>query len=456
MSNFHASIGNRLLSLVVMFALVACGGGSEGPAGTPTSGDIASASIADGNFQVATVATDLPRPLIAVLLDGAGQVVAGKGVSFVVTVGSGTVFAGFAVSDAKGVVRERWTLGTKSGTQKLELRAVDATGAARTYATFEATATAATPKAITLISGDGQNGVQLQQLTAPIEVRVTDEYLNPVSGTRISFNSNDGGTAAPASVTTNAQGLAQTMWSLGAPIGLQTLIASTPGLTPATFTAISSSSEPRVKKVSGDSQTVAQYSFTSQPISVMVTLPDGRPCNGCEVLFSKTASNGVRMPSVFSNEAGIATLPPGYAGSPFSEPNVSGLYFGLLGQQTVTATVLDLGSVTFNVNVVQNPRFYDGLFTCITTGYGFNMIVSGENIVTLGGYIGSTSSAILNEVDGSLAGAAMVFTPNTPFGINIIGRITIDADQQGLASGTYTIDAAFGLPPGVWSCNRQK
>ena len=454
-SSSLTSIDKLFIFASAIVGVVACGGGSGNEPGQPANNEIASISIAGGNLQTATVATELPNPLLAVLLNSAGQPVTGKSVSFVATSGSGSVFAGFAVSDVGGVVRERWTLGTKVGVQRVEVRGVDASGLARTYASFDANATAGPPKSIASLSGSSQTGAQLSQLPAPLRVRVTDEYLNPVPGLLISFVASDGGNTTPANATTDSRGEAETNWTLGNRIGQQSMVASALSTVTTSFSANATSSAPRVEKIAGDFQSVNQYSFTSQPMSVRVTLPNGSLCVSCDITFAKAATAGARTPVVPTASNGIATLPAGYSRSNFSEANVVGLYFPTRGQEQITVTASGLGSASFTVNVGQNPRIYDGLYICNAPAYGFNMIVAGSSITTIGGYTGSTGTGSLNESDGSLTGFAFTFTPNTPFGINLVGRITVGADQKALGSGTYSIDAIFGQPPGTWSCPRQ-
>jgi hypothetical protein len=71
--------------------------------------------------------------------DGKGHPVKGQLVNFVVVEGGGTVFAGSAITDNKGVAQDYWTLGCCES-QALEVRAVDpTTGKKYTYARFTAT-----------------------------------------------------------------------------------------------------------------------------------------------------------------------------------------------------------------------------------------------------------------------------------------------------------------------------
>src|SRR5947209_1052713 len=71
----------------------------------------------------ATVGTTIT--VSAKILDSASVAVPNQVVNFVATAGGGTVFAAAVQSSAAGVVANQWTLGTKAGTQSLEIRWVE-------------------------------------------------------------------------------------------------------------------------------------------------------------------------------------------------------------------------------------------------------------------------------------------------------------------------------------------
>ena len=131
--------------LVLTLAILGCR-----DATTPA-GPLAQVQLVSGGGQIGVVHTTLPDPIVARLHDAQGRVVRGQLVNFVVVQGGGHVFAGSAISNANGEVREVWTLGDVSGAQALEVRAVDqATGTPVVFARIEATAEAAPATAVWL------------------------------------------------------------------------------------------------------------------------------------------------------------------------------------------------------------------------------------------------------------------------------------------------------------------
>jgi hypothetical protein len=108
------------------------------PAGPEISPEL-SLAIVSGDSQIGAPGTELPLPLTAVVQDARGRPVRNQLVNFQITAGGGSVFAGAAVSDRDGVVREWWTLGPEPGVNTLEARAVHpATGEKLVFATFTA------------------------------------------------------------------------------------------------------------------------------------------------------------------------------------------------------------------------------------------------------------------------------------------------------------------------------
>lgn len=94
--------------------------------------------------------------------------------------------------------------------------------------------------AIAVSAGNNQSDVLGDTLADSVEVRVTNSRGNPVTGAAVTWAvTAGGGTVAPTTSTTNADGIARAKWVLGgAGIGANTLTATVGGVaTPATFTA---------------------------------------------------------------------------------------------------------------------------------------------------------------------------------------------------------------------------
>ncbi len=226
-------------------------GPSNGPqAGEATAGDLqatfsataqtvpAALVILAGNGQDVTVGTDAVPPSVRVD-DAGGNRLGGVTVTFQVTQGTSTLTEGAnsgtavtAVTDASGIATlDAWSIGTVAGVQQVT---VSVSGVAPRI--VSATARAGAAAAFVKVSGDGQTGPASSSLPQPVVVRVEDTWGNPKSGVSVTFTPGSG-SVLPASSVTNAQGQAQTLWTLGSSQGTQFLSATTGGLAPLNFSA---------------------------------------------------------------------------------------------------------------------------------------------------------------------------------------------------------------------------
>ena len=176
-----------------------------------------------------SVNTGAPFAFSAVGLDAAGATVAGTPIVYTVldparaTLASSTAGAGTA-------------LGVR-GTARVVAQLIN--GAADT-ATLTINPVAS---AIVAVSGNGQSGIvgkpTPRTLAQPLVVRVTAADGLGVAGVPVTFAAADGGSVTPATVTTDANGNAQTSWTLGLTALSQTASASAAGLagSPVAFSA---------------------------------------------------------------------------------------------------------------------------------------------------------------------------------------------------------------------------
>ena len=199
----------------------------------------ASLDIVSGDDQQGVVGTELANPLVARVEDANGLPIIGQLVNFRVTSGAGSVFAGSGLTNAQGIVQDRWTLGTSTAdSQRVEARAVDPnTGARIVFSTFRATPLPGPAHSVTKASGDAQTGTLGAALTDSLAAGVVDSFGNPVPGVTVAWASAAGnGEVSPAMSVTNAQGVAKTRWTLGARMDVPHSVTATVGaLTPATF-----------------------------------------------------------------------------------------------------------------------------------------------------------------------------------------------------------------------------
>ena len=160
--------------------------------------------IVSGNAQTAPPGTELPAPVVVKVTDANGTGIANQIVNFRVVSGGGSVFAGVAKTNATGIAKEFWTLGSQAGEQKLEARAVDGgTGGKLVYASF--TATAGTPPPTSTVAS-----VVVTPATASVEVSKTVQLsaaARDAQGTAVSGATITWATLNPGLASVSTSGL---------------------------------------------------------------------------------------------------------------------------------------------------------------------------------------------------------------------------------------------------------
>jgi hypothetical protein len=191
-----------------------------------------------GDAQQGQVASVLPESIAVRIVDAQDQPLARIEVEFEVMSGGGVVSEAVVSTDAEGIARSRWTLGTSTGVAHiLEARVVSAD---TLIATFTATAMPGNPVSVSPESGTGQAGRINSPVGAPLTARVSDQYGNPVPGVTVTFAVTAGaGSLSGATAITNAEGIATSgTWQLGNAVGNQTVSATVANVSiPALFSA---------------------------------------------------------------------------------------------------------------------------------------------------------------------------------------------------------------------------
>jgi plastocyanin len=169
-----------------------------------------------GDAQTGTVGQGLANPL-QVIVTRDGQPAQGVTVAWTVAGPGAMVTPSPGTTGADGISGAQWTLGQAAGLQTAQ---ASVSGASGTPVQFSATAQAGPAAALAKTSGDAQTGTVSQALPSPLVVTVTDQFGNPVGGTAVQWSvTGGGGSVNPASSTSNAQGQASTVWTLGATVG---------------------------------------------------------------------------------------------------------------------------------------------------------------------------------------------------------------------------------------------
>ena len=277
-----------------LLATLSCGSPADNDPRLP-----AAMVVISGDEQEATVGTEMPNPLVVRVVDDEGRPVSGQLVNFRVVSGGGSMFAGSGLSNADGLVQDRWTLGTSTSVdQRVEARAVDPrTGEPLIFATFTATALPGPPSAATKHEGDEQDATA----GAPVPIRpavlVVDAHSNPVPGVTVTFEVETEGSAitGPTAVT-NAEGVAAVAsWTLRPQAGTNHLIARVADLPVVRFTATGRAGVAHaLRKSAGDAQVAG--AGTVVPIAPRVAVVDAQgntvPQAGAVVTFAVSSGGG--------------------------------------------------------------------------------------------------------------------------------------------------------------------
>jgi hypothetical protein len=178
-----------------------------------------------------------------------------------------------------------------------------------------------TPTALQVIGGGGQTANAGTQLPNSIRVRVVSNTA-PAPGVTVSFSARSGsGSVAPASAVTNAQGEAETRWTLGSTAGTQNIDISATGVA---------------------TQTVSATATTPpKTIAIISTTPTSIPAGGTSTMTVEVRANGVPV-------SGEVVTFVSSAGGSFSPPTVT---TGSNGQASSTFTAANAGSYSVSAQI---------------------------------------------------------------------------------------------------------
>ena len=244
-----------------------------------------------GDGQLGPAGELLPQPLVVQAHDRLGNPAIGVPVEFQITEGGGSPAPAQTQTDVQGRASTTWTLGALAG----EAQAVRGFLSFRVGegVNFEATAVPGLPGEIVVVSGDGQAAPRLSTLLDPLAVRVEDRFQNPVEGVTVEFAAIEGGgSVQPSSTSTDVGGLASTQWTLGAPLGDQSVSIMVEPLLPTTVSAVATTVPQLVQILNGDGQTGIEGEPLPDPPTVQALGPGGAPVSALDVDFSVSENGG--------------------------------------------------------------------------------------------------------------------------------------------------------------------
>ena len=245
-----------------------------------------------GDEQRGAFGSTLANPLVVEVRDLDNDPLPGVEVTFTVTRGEGMLSGQFTVeqvtTDANGRAEAILTLGPDLGTNTVEV------SIGRESVTFRAVGVS--PYQLTKISGDEQRGAFGSTLANPLVVEVRDLDNNPLPSVEVTFRVTRGGgklsgQSTVEQVTTDANGRAEAILTLGPDLGTNTVEVSI-GHESVTFRAVGVSPY-QLTKISGDEQQGTFGSALVNPLVVEVRDLDNNPLPGVEVTFTVTYGEGM-------------------------------------------------------------------------------------------------------------------------------------------------------------------
>ncbi|HEV8122979.1 MAG TPA: Ig-like domain repeat protein [Gemmatimonadales bacterium] len=281
------------------------------------------------------------------------------------------------------------------------------------------------PAAITVVSGNNQNGTVGLVVTDSVVVRVTDSKARPVVDARVQFNlgtNGTGGDLIPDTAVTDADGRARARWVLGTRAGVQLATARVVGFssvsTSFSATALADVAD-TVFALSGDGQTGTVGVALAESLVVRVNDQFGNPVSAISVGWSVSGGGTVSAATVATGANGQAAV------QRVLGPNA--------GSQSAAATVPGVSGspVGFTHNAVAG-------------GPTALLKIDGDNQTAPAGTF-LAESLDVQLVDGSgngVAGRQIAFTPSPNNGS--AAPTSVVTDVNGMASSRWTLGAAAG------------
>jgi hypothetical protein len=279
------------------------------------------------------------------------------------------------------------------------------------------------PATITVTKGGNQNGLVGTQLAESLEVQVTDTKGRPVGGATVNFAvTTDGGSAAPASSVTDANGLANAQITLGTQTGTVTGTAQVqvPAGTVPVQTSFSANALPAnaniLTLVSGDNQQGPVGTVLPQPLVVKVTDSFGNPIAGVNIDWTVDGGGSVSAASTPTDASGLASV-----------------------ERTLGPTAGEQHTVASSAALAGSPTFTH----TATSGSASRLVkVSGDG---QGGLTGTELAQplvvqLFDAQNNPIANRAVSWIPGA--GDGTVNPTTSNTDGEGKASTNWTLGAA--------------
>ncbi|MDE0299446.1 MAG: Ig-like domain-containing protein [Candidatus Poribacteria bacterium] len=231
----------------------------------------------------------LAKPFIVEVKDENGSVFEGVPVTFAVTAGGGILAKRTATTDSNGRATDILTLGGNPGTNtvRVNVKSISAP------VTFNADGIRV-PGALSIISGNNQEGFPGETLSGPLKVEVRDQFDKPLRNVQVTFAvTAGGGTLTSRSKKTDRNGRAESELTLGPDPGTNTVSVTAPGIERSrSFNAEGVRTPEIILRISEDPQEGLSGATLADPLKVEVQDKTGSPLEGVPVTFVVTAGDG--------------------------------------------------------------------------------------------------------------------------------------------------------------------
>jgi hypothetical protein len=295
-------------------------------------------------------------------------------------------------------------------------------------------------KSTELLGGSQQTGALGAPLTESLSVRVVGSDGKPFNGAQVTWSVvTGGGSVSPATSTTNPNGIARTLWTLGTRLDETHMARATAAsLSPVTFTATPTlPASAIIEKSAGDAQQQSVTNALRDSLVATVKLSDGRPVEGAAVSWAAgTDAGSVNPTAAVTNSNGVA--------------KTSWKLGTRAGALTAKASVSALTPATFSA--IATP----GLADTVTIGAQTKVLVGGSAQLTarLVDRYGNLITDRAPAWSSNSTRVASVSASGVVTGVSA-GRTTIVASADGRSGsglvgvvaapgfGTATIDGVF-------------
>jgi hypothetical protein len=215
----------RPTALIFAALVLGCAKKDAVTGATATSNAAAGLVIVQGNNQTVQAGKELPTPVVLRVVNLSGGGLAGAQVNLAIAEGGGTIEPASAVSDAKGEIKAKWTLGPNSPVQSL-LGSTSGVEAVKMYAT------ALLPAEVIIAQGNNQSARVGNALANSIVIRVVGAGNVPLAGIPVALQILSGGGAiSPQTALTSALGEVTVKWTMGFTPGVNQAAVSVSTLT---------------------------------------------------------------------------------------------------------------------------------------------------------------------------------------------------------------------------------